>query len=304
MNKSVFVSIILPTFNRETLLVECIQSVLNQSYSDFELIISDDCSSDGTEIVVNELVDLDSRIKYFKNSVRLGLPGNRNSAISRSSGQCIFFIEDDMVLDSNCLRTLVDDYNFLISNGLSDESHFGAIAPALITESFHSKKTGIFNYLIRGSNKNLDKPCSISKFTGVHYYNFSPNFSNLQRVCDVHACSFYNASVIKMVGGYESSLYRGSFIYEETDLNERIKKSGGLFYFEPRAILYHKIKSFGGCRVKIFRYAYFFVLNHMIFLIRNQGLKTVYMAPFFLIHVAILAIGSMINVTRQFLMSD
>ena len=63
------VSIITPVYNCEEFLEECIQSVLNQTLKDWELILVDDCSTDSSSIIINKYVALDSRIKLYSLSV-------------------------------------------------------------------------------------------------------------------------------------------------------------------------------------------------------------------------------------------
>ncbi|MBX9222446.1 glycosyltransferase family 2 protein, partial [Campylobacter coli] len=60
-------SVIVPTFNRSSLLQKAVQSILNQDFKDLEIIISDDNSSDDTKSVVENLQKSDKRIKYFLN---------------------------------------------------------------------------------------------------------------------------------------------------------------------------------------------------------------------------------------------
>lgn len=67
--KEQLVSIILPTYNRSELITRCVNSVLNQTYGNWELIISDDGSKDETPAVVRECAKLDSRIKSIINKV-------------------------------------------------------------------------------------------------------------------------------------------------------------------------------------------------------------------------------------------
>ena len=85
------VSIILPTYNRAHLIGRSIESVLHQDFTDFELIIVNDGSTDGTEEVVGGFGD--GRIKYLKNDGNRGCSFSRNCAISRSSGEYIGFLD-------------------------------------------------------------------------------------------------------------------------------------------------------------------------------------------------------------------
>lgn len=90
-----FVSIIIPTYNRETLLPNAIESVLNQNYSNWELIIVDDHSTDNTRIIVEKYMKKNQRINYFTNINRKGPAGARNSGIHYSKGQYIAFLDSD-----------------------------------------------------------------------------------------------------------------------------------------------------------------------------------------------------------------
>ena len=87
------VSVILPTFNRAKYLDRAISSVLNQSFSDFELIIIDDASTDNTEEIVNMFKD--ERIIYIKNPKNLGGAGARNVGIHIAQGEFIAFQDSD-----------------------------------------------------------------------------------------------------------------------------------------------------------------------------------------------------------------
>jgi len=88
------VSVCLVTYNRAGVLAETIESILNQTFSDFELIISDDCSTDNTETVCRKYAEKDGRIKYFRNEKNLSMPANLNLAISRARGQYIANLHD------------------------------------------------------------------------------------------------------------------------------------------------------------------------------------------------------------------
>ncbi len=90
---SPFVSIILTTYNRASIVTKAINSILNQTYKNFELIIVDDCSSDLTEEVIAQIND--SRIVYIKNKRNLGAGGSRNVGIKAAKYDLIAFEDDD-----------------------------------------------------------------------------------------------------------------------------------------------------------------------------------------------------------------
>ncbi len=87
------VSVIIPTYNRAHMITEAIDSVLNQTFKDFELIIVDNYSSDNTESVVKSYAD--ERIRYFKNQNNGLVSINRNYGIQKSGGEYTAFLDDD-----------------------------------------------------------------------------------------------------------------------------------------------------------------------------------------------------------------
>jgi glycosyltransferase involved in cell wall biosynthesis len=290
------VSIILPTYNRADMIEDCIHSILSQTYFNFELIVVDDSSTDETEKIVRQLATKDQRIQYYKNDVRKGLPASRNIGISKSKGDYIFFIEDDAEVDQHCVEFLIRDFASLKTKKI----RVGGITPSVVTLYEDRKPRSILDYACRESNARINVPCKVNKLTGLRHFNFSPEFKDLQEVPDIHARSLYPRSVLEQVGGYDEKRYQGNFLYEETDLNYRIRKKGYKFYFEPKAILYHKITSKGGCRVNTLRYGYFFILNHIKFVTKNYNLlQSLYMIPSFLFFVAFIVTKSLLSYIFQ-----
>lgn len=99
------ISIIVPTFNRVRLLRETLESVCAQVYQEWEVIVVDDCSSDGTEHYVRELEARDPRFRYIK---RRGENGNanvcRNQGLEASCGKYVIFLDSDDLLMPDCLQ--------------------------------------------------------------------------------------------------------------------------------------------------------------------------------------------------------
>ncbi len=87
------VSIIMPSWNTERFIGESVQCVLNQTYSNWELLIVDDCSTDNTDTVVSSFKD--PRIKYFKNERNSGAALTRNYALREAQGEWIAFLDSD-----------------------------------------------------------------------------------------------------------------------------------------------------------------------------------------------------------------
>jgi len=88
-------SIILPTHNRKTMLLHAIESVIAQTYQNWELIVVNDASEDGTDDLVRNFMMNDSRISYIQNRSSLGGSGARNAGIAAARGHYVSFLDDD-----------------------------------------------------------------------------------------------------------------------------------------------------------------------------------------------------------------
>ena len=104
------ISIVLPVYNGERFLRASIDSVIAQTYQNWELLVVDDCSTDSTASIVREYVQLDPRIKYFKNEVNLRLPRNLNRGFSLAQGNYLTWTSDDNVFRPTALEKM---YNAL-----------------------------------------------------------------------------------------------------------------------------------------------------------------------------------------------
>lgn len=287
---SELVSIILPTYNRPYALKECFESVLSQTYLRWELIVIDDASTPESERVAASFDN--ARIRYHRNAFHCGLPTSRNIGIALAKGSLLLFIEDDVVLEPDCLETIISSYIELKLKGVK----VGAVAPVLLThyeENSVGHKDGLLDFAYRSTNKKLRVPCLRDKLTGVVHFNFIPEFKYLCEVDDVHSCSLYPREVFREVGGFNGKRFKGNYLYEETDTNIRIRRSGYKFYFEPRAVMHHKIYESGGCRTAFLKYVYYFVKNHILFVAGNYQLKALYMLPSFFLRFLFCALSSL-----------
>jgi len=109
------VSIITPSFNSEKFIAETIQSVRNQTYQNWEMIIVDDCSTDQTVSIIQEIANEDKRIKLFQLEKNSGTGVARNTALNKTSGKFIAFLDSDDLWKSLKLEKQI---NFLIDNNL------------------------------------------------------------------------------------------------------------------------------------------------------------------------------------------
>jgi len=102
------VSIITPTYNVEQYIPEAITSVLNQTYTNWELLITDDASSDRTVAIIQDFQKNDSRIKLFQLDENSGAAVARNTSIENAKGQFIAFLDGDDVWLPAKLETQID----------------------------------------------------------------------------------------------------------------------------------------------------------------------------------------------------
>jgi glycosyltransferase involved in cell wall biosynthesis len=126
------VSIGIPTINRSRLALRAIRSVLTQTYSDVEVIVSDDASTDDTVQRIREIRD--SRLVLFEQKQRLGLVGNFDFCLRHASGEFFLLLGDDDVLLPTAVERLAEP--FLIGKPPIPASAVGAVwCPCIIADT-------------------------------------------------------------------------------------------------------------------------------------------------------------------------
>jgi glycosyltransferase involved in cell wall biosynthesis len=111
MNSKVQISVLLPVYNGEKYLKDSIDSILNQSFIDFELIIVNDGSNDNSDIIIKSYTD--GRIKYIKHNLNTGLVNSLNAAIATAKGKFLARMDQDDIAQQNRLEL---QYQFLEKN--------------------------------------------------------------------------------------------------------------------------------------------------------------------------------------------
>lgn len=95
LNKKPLFTIIMATYNSMDLIRETIDSILLQSLSDWELLITDDCSSDDTVKLLNQISAKDNRVKLLTNQINSGAAVSRNNSLKYATGEFIAFLDSD-----------------------------------------------------------------------------------------------------------------------------------------------------------------------------------------------------------------
>ena len=111
MNSNIYFSIIICCFNSEKYIRETINSVVNQSYQNWEIIIINDGSSDKTEKIILEFIDRGIQINYFRFNTNVGFAAGRNKAIELSKYDWIAIIDHDDICQKDRLKIHVDQIN-------------------------------------------------------------------------------------------------------------------------------------------------------------------------------------------------
>lgn len=133
MNNNIKISIIVPVYNAEKYIENCIQSIIDQSHNNIEIIFVDDGSVDSSLEILNKYKSLDKRVKVISKE-NGGVSSARNVGMNKATGEYILFVDSDDTIDPNTLKicldrldvkqadTVVFDYCKLIKDNLIEDS--------------------------------------------------------------------------------------------------------------------------------------------------------------------------------------
>ncbi len=211
------VSVVISTFNRKEKLIRLIGSVLKSDYTNIELIVIDDASTDGTYESIKNIYPY---IKIIRNDKELLIAGSRNVGIKNSRGECIFLIDDDNVVDKNCIKELV--------NILETDRTVGISGPIM----FYFKRCDLIWWATTERNMMTSKTS----------FPLRDKISNGQYNRIINSKDIPNAfvirrNVIEKVGLFDDK----NFVihYEEADFGERVRKEGYKIVCNSNAKIWH-----------------------------------------------------------------
>ena len=118
-NKGDLISVVIPAYNNGKYIDKCLNSIINQTYTNIEIIIINDCSTDDTEQIILKYKNKDERILYLKNDKNIGVGATRNRGIEVSKGRYIYFLDSDDYIELNCIENLY--------NAISEEYSFSCM---------------------------------------------------------------------------------------------------------------------------------------------------------------------------------
>ncbi len=152
------ISVIVPVYNTENYLAKCIESILSQTESNFELLLIDDGSNDDSGKICDEYALKDSRIKVFHKE-NAGVSAARNLGLDMAIGKMVFFIDSDDYIGPDYLKTLmiIGDEDFVQSGVQILESDY--LKPVMTHEEIYSD----YNLFWRDSRQQWAPMCCLSK---------------------------------------------------------------------------------------------------------------------------------------------
>lgn len=201
------VSIIMPSYNTSQYIAETIQSVIDQSYQNWELIIVDDCSTDNTDYVVSKIND--QRITFLKNKKNSGAAVSRNRALREAKGKWIAFLDSDDLWKPDKLEKQIqfmkkNNYSFSYTNYEEidvngNDTYVKVTGPKRIT------KTGMFNYCWPGC---LTVMYDASKIGLIQIHDIKKNndYAMWLKVCQKADCYLLDEYLAKYRKGRSGSI--------------------------------------------------------------------------------------------------
>ncbi len=156
---SIRISVIVPVYNTEQYLPRCLDSILSQSFTDFELLLIDDGSSDGSGLICDSYAEKDHRIRVFHKE-NGGVSSARNMGLDEAKGEWVYFVDSDDELLHDGLQVLFDNTNKevdVVLAGFEEVSEEGVISP------------GVKDRIVLRLNK---KQSLMSVYQGYGFYYF------------------------------------------------------------------------------------------------------------------------------------
>ena len=152
------ISIIVPIYNSELYIDECIKSLINQTYNNIEIILINDGSIDKSIDICNEYKKTDDRIQIINNEKNMGVSFSRNKGLDIASGSYVMFLDSDDYFDSDYIEKM---YNSIIEN----KCEMGVSG----FRCFSNNKEEIIEYL--DCDKVLTFDVIAKDFVSTHYFN-------------------------------------------------------------------------------------------------------------------------------------
>ena len=189
------VSICIPSYNGARYIRETLESCLNQTYSNVEIIITDDGSTDGCKDIIQAFAEKNKHVSIFHNEKNLGLVGNWKRCIEMAKGDWIKLIFQDDILQPNCVEKMMQAC-------LEHNTRLAICARQFIFEANADERIKYYyiNELSRAEKLFTGK----TKFESEEAKKLIPPFV-IENVLGEPICTIFHRSLYEAVGGYNSS---------------------------------------------------------------------------------------------------
>lgn len=253
MNKKPLVSIVISTKNRKEDAIRCLKSLRNLEYPEYEVIVNDNASTDGTAAEIEQKFP---EVVLVKGDQDLGPAGGRNVGIKHANGDFIFFLDCDNVVDKDVLTELIDV--------ISKDETIGIVGPKMYHYG-HPKRIwsdgGEIN-LITSRTTFIGNKVDGGRFDEIREVGHFPNAFLVRR------------HVIDKVGFFDENYF---FLLEESDFCHRAKRAGFKILFVPSAKVWHGSASLKDISIlkrlgiNTEQRAYFTARNRLLFMRKNAN---------------------------------
>lgn len=205
------ITVVVPVFNARQRAKKCLASLVRQNYENYEIILVDDCSSDGTYELVKRSVDQSKRTRIRQTPENLGAAAARNLGIKEARGEYIAFTDCDCVVDNHWVEGLIEclitKKGEVAGGGVKTPQEIGFFARSLGT---------------------LRKP--------------GPKLVSEDEAEDIPTCNaIFKKALLERMNCFDETFESSGG--EDTDLCARIKQENIPIYYTPKAIVWHYHKS-------------------------------------------------------------
>lgn len=225
------VSVIVPVLNREKEIKKCLQSIMNQSYKEIEIVVIDNCSTDNTVKIIKELQGIDNRIKLFISKLK-GVSNARNVGLKKSTGDYVMFVDSDDTIDREMISKMMK---------IAKQNHFDIVKCGY--KSIHGSKSE--NFCLKEGIYDFDKDFW-SEFFSTYNYNQvcaqliskkicrSVTFNSNVSMAEDYLFNYYLYKKANSIYVMDLPLY--NYYYNESgmnynkDINKVIKKIKDILY--------------------------------------------------------------------------
>ncbi len=252
------VSVIIVNYNGQGYIEPCIESVLNQSFEDFEIIVVDNNSEDKSKIFLESLNEKKIKVVFLDKNYGFGYANN--VGFRKSSGKFIVILNNDAEVDRDFLKEIVKPFNI--------DAKIGMVAPLILLKNSPDTIDKAGGHLLYPDGINRGRGCmeKLSKKYLVDGYVLIPD--------GCAAC--FKRSVIDECGFFDEDF----FLYgEDTDLGLRYLRAGYRCYYTHKAIVYHNHSAISGLYSSM--KAFYVERNRVFVLIKNFPFLCLVFSPVF-----------------------